>query len=570
MSDRLKWGLTLAGCSAVLALILVMPQMRHKSYKLYQGVSVHLNSDEAIYLARVQESLTGRPKRAAEAFTGHPNLVGTQVAFIESWYGKLFRWTGWRSAMVLDVMDGAVPVLLFLSLVLFFQLCGFSRKASLGGAALFCLLQLYNLGRPIHMRASFFLMLWSLIGIIYAVRSRWWGIVLGGGLLGLLIGIYVWSFTFAWAYWGIFLAWEFLEWSYEKWQEHKKMAHSRIRRMLHTAWGIFWHLRPRKPSWKPERWHLLALTGLVGLIIGLPAIAHLIDITLHPLYEYGSFRSGMHHSRAPESWPYAVIFFAMILSVLMAAIYEREILRPYRPICVMILATFVYMNQQVMHGITFNFVSHGIFSMATAAVGMVILYFVLRSKWLSLGALAACIYLAAIGYDGRYVFGQWKVEPGRFAGQHLAQTLPALDDLPRGRILSDPATQSFLAAYTHHDVVYSIYLKNVLMTHHEIASRFCLSQLPLRPDKRIISDRHHLVYPDAVSAFGGDLRKQEEDMVFAACRELDLDPAISIKTYEISHILWNKFLEPDWNIQRLHLNLEEVASGETWALYQIN
>ncbi len=64
---------------------MVMPQLLHMNSPLYKGISVQLNSDEPIYLARVQESLSGRPELAAEAFTGHPGLLGTQVAFIESW-----------------------------------------------------------------------------------------------------------------------------------------------------------------------------------------------------------------------------------------------------------------------------------------------------------------------------------------------------------------------------------------------------------------------------------------------------------------------------------------------------
>ena len=570
MSDVLKWRLTVAGCAFVLAVVMIMPQVLHQISPLYKGVPIGLNSDEAIYLARVQESLSGRPQLSAEAFTGHPGLVGTQDAFIEAWYGRLFQWTGWIAADVLNVMDAVVPVLIFLSIVLFFRLCRFSRKAALGGAAAFCIIELYSLNRPIHMRASFFLMLWSLIGIVYALRSRWWGAVIGGGLLGLLIGIYFWSFSFAWAFWGIFFAWELLEWGYGKWQEHEKIAHSKIRRALHTAWGVLWHLRPRRPTWQPQRWHILAIVGLFGLACGMPAIANLVNMTLHPLYEYGSFRSGMHPGRTPESWAYSVIFFGMVVSLFVALRENYEELRPYRSVCVLILAAFVYMNQQFVHGITFNFVSHGIFSLAISAVGMVLLYHAVRSRALAVGAVAACVYLAAIGYDGRFVMGQWQVSEGRFANQHLADALDVLDELPRSRILSDTGTQAFIAAHTRHDIVYSIYLKNVLMSHYELASRLCLTMLPLRPDKRMISERMHLVYPDAVSAFGGDTRQQEEELVFAACRELDLDPNISIRTYEVSHIFWNKREEPDWNVSRLRMDLEEVASGETWVLYKIN
>lgn len=569
MSDTFKWRLTLVGFCVVLGVLMAMPQILHQSSDLYKGVPISLNSDEAIYLARVQESLSGRPQMAAEAFTGHPGLTGTQDAFIESWYGRFFGWTGWNAATLLDVMDIVVPIAIFLSLVLFFQLCGFSRYIALSAAAVFCVLQLYNLGRPIHMRASFFLMLWSMIGVVYAARGRLWGAMLGSVLLGLLIGIYFWSFSFAWAFWGIFFVWECLEWGYGKWQEHHKLAHSRLRRMLHTTWGVLWHLRPRRPVWKPQRWHLLAIVGLFGLLFGLPAIAHLLSMTQHPLYEYGSFRSGMYHSRLPESLPYSAVFFVMVISVLVACYNDYEKLRSYRPVCVLVLAAFVFMNQQVVHNITFNFVSHGLFSLAIAAIGMVLLWIALRSHWLLLGAAAACVYLAAIGYDGRYVLNQWGVQTEDFANQHLASALTKLNTLSRGRILSDPESLSIIAANTHHDVVYSVYLKNVLMTHHEIASRFCLTQLPLRPDQRYIAQQRHLIFPDAVSAFGGDTREQEEELVLAACTELDLDPNISIRTYEVSHIFWNKVQEPDWNIERLGMELEIVDEGETWVLYKI-
>lgn len=569
MTDRLKWRLSLAGFSVLLCVLMITPQLLHMRSPLYSGVSVMLNSDEAVYLARVQESLSGRPQQAAEAFTGHPSLVGTQDAFIERWYGILFRFTGWNAATVLNVLDGIVPVLVFLSLTLFFRLCGFRRWQAFAGAAAFCFIELYNLNRPVHMRASFFLMLWSLIGIAYAVSRKWWGILLGGVLLGMIIGVYFWSFSFAWAFWGIYFAWEFLEWAHGKWQERRRLAHSRVRRFLHTTWDVFWHLRPRRPTWKPERWHILGITGVIGLASGLPAIAHLVQTSLNPLYEYGVFRSGMHPGHMPESIPYSVLFGVMVASVLVANYKQYDLLRPYHAGSVLILTAFVYMNQQVVHGVIFNFVSHGIFSLASAAIVMVLLFVSLRNKWLSIGAMAACVYLAAIAVDGRYVLSQWTVEEGRFSTQYLSTALPTLDSLPHGRILSDPDTQSFIAAYTDHDVAYSVYLKNVLMTHQELAVRFCLSFLPLRPELRNLSSRHHLIFPDASEAFGSDVRAQEEKIVAHACREVDLDPATAIRTFEISYIFWNTRLQPEWDVSRLGVNLTEIASGDGWILYRI-
>ena len=569
MSERFKWALILGISAALLAALMQGPQWLHSRHSLYKGIAVNLNADEAVYLARVQESLSGRPELSAEAFTGHPNLVGSQVAFLEKWYGQLFALTGWRAATVLNVLDSLIPAVLFLLLFWFFRLSGLPRWYAFGGAVAFSLLQLYNLNRPIHMRSSFLLMLLCLIGVSAAVRSRWWGIALGGVLLGTLVGVYFWSFSFAWAFWGVYLLWELLEWGYGHWKEHQKLAHSRIRRMARTAWGVFWHFRPRKPSFQFLPWHLLAITGLLGILFALPAIAHFIAMMHHPLYEFASFRSGMHPGRLPESIPYSVLFFAMCVSVGVALYHHYAFLRPYRVILVMVFTVCIYIHQNVVHGITFNFVSHGIFSMATASIGLIALAIHLRSRYLTLGALAACVYLAAIGYDGRYLLSQWTVQEGRFNNQHLSEVLPIFDELPRGRILSDPDTSSFIAGYTHHDIVYSVYLKNVLMTHSELASRYCLTQIPIPPSARNIAETPHLIFPDASAAFGEEVRAEEVRIVESACREMDLDPALSLETYEIDYVFWNRVWAPNWDIKRIPVFLDTVESGEDWALLKI-
>ncbi|MDP7069041.1 MAG: hypothetical protein QF815_00815, partial [Candidatus Peribacteraceae bacterium] len=124
MSDRFKAIAALAGFSIILALLMQGPQLLHDRHPLSRGIEVRLNDDEEIYLARIQEALTGRPELSAEAFTGHPGLTGTQFALIERLYGQAFSGTDWRAADVLRLMDSLIPVLIFLSLFLFFRLAG--------------------------------------------------------------------------------------------------------------------------------------------------------------------------------------------------------------------------------------------------------------------------------------------------------------------------------------------------------------------------------------------------------------------------------------------------------------
>ncbi|MDP7477170.1 MAG: hypothetical protein QF442_01855 [Candidatus Peribacteraceae bacterium] len=568
MSDRFKAIAALAGFSIILALLMQGPQLLHDRHPLSRGIEVRLNDDEEIYLARIQEALTGRPELSAEAFTGHPGLTGTQFALIERLYGQAFSGTDWRAADVLRLMDSLIPVLIFLSLFLFFRLAGFGTAYAFGGAAVFCLLQLFNLNRPIHMRSSFLIMLWTLIALSFGWRGYKWWYVGAGLLLGLLVSVYFWSFMFAWIFWGVLFIWEFGEWLLQRWKEqHKKQ--SRIKKIMHTALSVFRRKRPEKQRFSILSWHLLGLAGLLGVIAALPAVSSYLTMMEHPLYEYGSFRSGMHPGRAPESWIYSVLFLTMLVGTCVAVFQEYQLLRKYRLAIVSLISGFIYMNQQSVHNITFNFVSHGIFSLLLGACCVVLLAVSIRSKWLLISACAALIYIGGISYDGRSVIGQWTPQDGQYEDQHLIELLPILDDLPRARILSDSVTSRFVSGYTHHDIAYSIYLKNVLMTHMEIASRFCLTQLPLKPEQRVISERRHLVHPDATAAFGGDLRQQEEKMVLSACAELDLSPPLALEAYEISHVLWNKVMEPNWNVRRLRVPLKEVASGELWTLYEL-
>ncbi|MBU0766685.1 hypothetical protein KKF55_02790 [Patescibacteria group bacterium] len=546
MRTSWRWPIILGVSSIVIAVFMQVPQFLHQIHPDSKGVLVTLNSDEHYYLARVQEALSGRGEQASEAFVGDPDIVGTQLALIERLYGVLFYWTGLRASGVFQVMDSVLPVLIFLGLFFFFQLCGFTRKQALFGAILFVVIEAYNLNRPIHMRASFFAMLMTLICIAAGItRRRSFGI-LGGVLLGVLIGVYFWSWSFAWLWWGIYFVWELGEFVWQR----------RVLGVGRGALGI---------------WKKLLIIGVVGLVAALPFIWNLYSVMQHPLSEYGVFRSGMHPSRMPESWIYSALFAVMTVGVLMTVRKRYEQLRPYRAGIVTVLTAFGFMNQQVIHGTIFMFVSHSIFSLLLAPIVVLLLAWTLRTKWMIIAALAACIYLAGIGYDGRYVLGQWTVIPGRFADQHFATLLPVLDELPRVRILSDPDSTAFIASYTHHDVVYSIYLKNVLMTHKEIAERFCTLQIPTNPDDCDFENIDHLIHPEANAVFGDpSIRENELKLINEACAEADRDPAAFLKKFDVQYVLWDEKRQPDWDLRRFRVPLEKVVQGEGWSLWGID
>lgn len=545
MRDRLHWGALILGTAAFFAVLIQVPQVLHVLDDRYQGVLVALNSDESVYLARVQEALSGRPAMTAEAFIGDPRLQGTQLALLEEWYGRLFSWTDLRAAEVLQIMDSINVFLLFILLWMFLRLCGFSLRHALIGACLFVIIELYNLNRPVHLAGSTALTLASIVGMMLGVRFRIMFGIAGGVLLGTLVGVYVWSWMWAWTAWGVLLL-------------------IAIAEPDRGASGLGWR---KFVSKEVQR---LLLFGFVGLVFALPHGWHLWSLSQHPLYEQAVFRSGMHPGRAPESWPYSILFTAMVVCVLAA--YRRDpSLRRYQGALMTIATAWIVIHQQAVHGIVFNYVSHELLLLVISALSVLLLWWVTRTRLLLVGACAAAVYLAAVAYDGRFVIKQMKPTDGRFAEQHLAAALPLLDALPRTTILSSIEGSSFIAGQTHHDVVYSVYLKNVLLSHEQIAERYCLTVLPVAAQDRRISDQKYLIYPDADAAFAADptVREREVAMVERACEAFDRHPQEALEKFGVTHVFWDERNDPKWELSRLGSPLKRIFAGEGWSLWKV-
>lgn len=541
MRERLHWTALILGCAAFFALLIQVPQFLHILDPRFQGVLVALNSDESVYLARVEESLIGRDAMATEAFVGDPALLGTQSAFLESLYGRLFSWTDLRAATVLQILDSVNVLFLFILLWMFLRLCGFSKRQALFGAFLFNVIELYNLNRPVHLAGSTVFTLAAIDGVLLGVRfHRGLGFA-GAILLGTLFGVYLWSWMWAWAFVGIliFIQIVALMRTYDA-----KNADAIMRLLTFIA---------------------------IGALLALPHVLSMWNLSSHPLYAEAVFRSGMRPGRSPESWPYSVLFTTMFLCVLISYVRDTKTLHRYLGVLVTITTAWVVIHQQAIHGVIFNYVSHELLLLVISALSVILLALSHRTKMLLLAAAAGAAYLIAVAYDGRVVWKQFRILPGRFDEQHLASALPVLDALPQATVLSSAHVSAFIAAQTHLDVVYSIYLKNVLMSHGEIAERYCMTVLPLPASKRHIAEQTYLVYPDAVAAFADDptVREREVAMVEKACGSLDGDPQEALRKYRVHYILWDERSDAEWDLNGLNAHLEKISQADGWSLWEV-
>lgn len=502
----------------------------------YRGIPVHLSSDEYNYLPRLQEAMTGRPALAAEAVVGDEELVPMQSALIEKIEGIVFGWTGWRASTVFQLMDAVIPSLILLGVWLFLVFCGFTRWQAFFGAAVFTILNLYNLNRPVHQRTSFLLELTALLGIMQGYRGRVvWGIV-GGVLMGLLVGVYFWSWTFVWAWWGLLLIYE---------------VSTSIRH-----------------GYRKEV-EILLLIGLIGAIIAVPFVAELATLTDHPLYAQAQYRSGILFSHLPQSWIRSILFLGMAAGTFGASLIYPKRLYRYRFAVVTVLTAFMVLNQQVIHGVILFFSSHYLISLIFGGIVCLILSTVVRNRWTLFSGMCALVFLGGIAYDERHIIKQFMLEDDHFYEQHLAGLLPVLDAMPRARILSDKQTSLFVAGHTHHDTVYSIYLKNVLISDKEFAQRYCLTLLPTSPKERHIEDQKNLLYFEQRER-GAEIRAKEVRVVEEACNEMDKDPNGFLKKYDVQYLLWNEKRNPSWDLRKLKkVRLEKVVQEEEWSLWKV-
>ena len=543
MTDRVRWISILGASCAVLAILMQVPFFIHVLHPSYEGVIPHFNSDEYRYLMRTQEALSGRPEQVPDAVVGTGDVEGMDYGLAERFYGMAFGWTGWRAATLMQVLDSILPPLIFLCTVWLLLLCGFDRRKVLIGSWLFILLTLYQLNRPVSPRASTLLLFLACILMIRGAEGRWIASVLGGMCLGLVVGVYFWGWTFAWCFWGVLFLWEGVTW----WKDKKKTLFSR------------------------SRFFRVCLTGVVGGLVATPFFLQLWNTLKHPLYEVGQFRSGMYFSHLPESWVYTLCFVFMFIGIYAVFIRNTALRQKYKYGIVLLFTSIIVTHQQILHGHVLMFVSHYLFPLVLTAVVVLMISAQRKQRWLWISCAGATLYLLGIAYDNSSVLAQYIPSSDKFHEQHLVSAWETLDDMPRTTILSDPGTSHFIAASTQHDVVYSLFLKNTLLTHEEIAKRYCATQVFCPAMERNIEQEPCLIYPDANSAFPeSDSRERELAIINKACGETDKDPIGTLQQLGATYVLWDEKRHPEWNLERFPQPLVPVASGEGWSLWQIN
>ncbi len=518
--------------------VLALQPLRSLLSSSSQGLLPYRGIDESLYLIRLQEGLLSPTADTTNGIWSAPfDTVGMQMAFMERVAGWLFGWTGMDAtwvAFIITIVAAPTGILLLAAL---FRRC----KLSPGLSILFAVLLFIDLG----LLRRYFNPSWSMPLMLAAVLLLWrtWDRpnirdAIGAGILfGVLPGVYFWSWTYGWAMAGIL--------------------------------GIYAIDCVREKE-GIKRLQMIGLAGAVTVLTSLPFLWRIYETSHLPLFDESSLRMGMMYSREFESLPRSFLIFLVTAGTYWVFRGKKDRVA-LAPVLSIVLAAFVVMHQQFLHGRIMSFSSHYYMTVCiAAAVAIAAFIGYKRIKLASIIAtLAGLILFAGAWYDYQGWLTLLQMPSNKaMSYQHLASVIDHLNDGKRDVILTDTETANVIASTTDDDVVFTNYSKILVVSTMERAQRYCLANTlspgPINTgfladydDEESLAAR-----PQAAWLYDQHLRITQE-----ACTWVRADLRQALMHFGVTKLLWNERERPEWVVDPEVFTLME--KGEGWSLYEL-
>ncbi len=490
-------------------------------------------TDDGHYLARVKAALLGRTNEVRNGVTGgHPPADGSAPALVELIVGTAFSWTGLKAPHVMLLLT------VFLTPWVFFLLLHLLRSfvpwsTALFGSLLYVTVFLSALQKPVNMSLS----LPISIGTILVVWKNWkqpklWLTLLSGIVLGALPTVYFWSWTYIWSLVGWLL-------------------------ILHFCFS-------ETSPLKTKRTKALLTSSAIAGFVSLPFLIDLIaSFQGGGIFAETAFRSTIIHSRSFESFPRAILIAILVLcSIVLARKTKKEIDHWILPLASILgIATAMYQN--LIHGIIFSFSSHFYPFLCLSALFVGVWAWSTSLRWARIVAGLASIFLVLGLWDFRSV---WSVLAGNYYVRDIVHLHPAIDILDNGNretVLSDKVSSHMVTSWTDDDVVFTAYVKHMLVSDQEYVERYCLSEAFSQggPDLQWLAS-------EVVETKQEDLIAAKKIEFKSFCDPVLTDPQKFLKKYDVHFLLWNERLRPDFGIKIGSFRLQERGSG--WSLWRLD
>ena len=523
------------------AFLIVFPFFLYTFRDEYRGLVPIRVNDDGMYFAHIQSALLGRSDEVTNGILlTDPPIRGAGPALIEGVAGFLFGPTRLRGPQVSLLLTVLIAPLLIPLMSTFLRRIGLSRGIAIGATLLFTFVCLSPLQRPVHMSLSLPLSLFALVLLERAYTKRTISSALAAGaLFGVLPAVYFWTWTYLFAAGAALLT-----------------TH------------LF--LTPKSPI-KKKQTIALCIVAVTALLLSAPYFLHLLKLQMsNPFFAEVALRSNVVPSRIVESLPRSLLLTLLfVCAVIFSWRKKAESPPPLFPLA-LVAAAFVVMHQNLVHGTDFMFSSHYypyvVLSALVMAAWVLQKGFSFRPRFDALlkgGILSiAGVFLIAGAWDYRVAWSLPFAHRTHLDLQHLRSSLKLLRNGTREVVLTDYASAQMIPSWTEDSVVFTPYVRHLLVSNTEFAERYCLSELPSPQGPDIawitweatqVQSRH--LYPE---------REREFQAVCAALLE---DPAAALQKYAVDYLLWNKRKRPEWVIDETLFSF--VAEGEDWSLWKV-
>jgi len=354
--------------------------------------------------------------------------------------------------------------------------------------------------------------------------------------LGIIPGVYFWSFSFTWGT-AFFLL------------------------LLHLL------LTPPSPEKRAQTKRLL-LMGLLTFIVSLPFLLKLLlpSLTLSFASEI-SLRNQVVPTRLIES-PIRSSLLTLLTIFSLLLVWKKkkrgdDISSAILPLA-LVLSAFTVMHQNLVHGLLLTFSSHYYPFVCLAALLMATWAFTQPKKEkLAQGViLIASIFLLAGAWDYRLSWTLLTAPSSHLTFQHLLQAIRVLNNGEREAVLTDYRSAQMVTNWTDDDTVFTPYVRHLLVSNEEFAERYCLTEAfaPRGPDILWLAR-------EATHTRATEFLSDREEEFGKICSDFLSDLPAALRKYDVDLLLWNKRERPEWKIdEKLFM---QIANSDTWALYRI-
>lgn len=531
-----------------MALLIALPYFLYTLRPEYQELVPFRTNDDGFYMGRLDAVLEGRWSEFQNGITGpvpdpsgrygaSPPARGVAPGLLELVGGILFSWTrlhGPQVSVILTTLIAPLTIPLVAALLRSFEV---GRGLVLAASLLYTFVFLAPLQRPIYMSLALPV---SLLGLLLGVRlwqrPRQLLLPAAALVLGILPGVYFWSFSWVWAACGFLF---FL---------HLLFLPSSTEKRIQTK--------------------VLLAAACLTLIVSSPFFLQMfLNAIEYPFSAEVILRNQIVKTHAVESIPRSVLLTLLTLCSLLVLHRTRRnpalIKSALVPIA-LVLAAFTVMHQNLLHGLRFTFSSHYYPYVTLSALAMAAWVLEHRPQTFLHYSIVgvATVFLLAGAWDYQVAWILPTAPAKHLDFQHLAPALAHLSDGKRQTILTDGRSAQMVTNWTDDDVIFTPYVRHLLINNEEFAERYCLSELasPLGPDiYRIASEAAHIRIRH--------LLPEREREFRAICEKLLHDPREALTRYGVDLLLWNQHEYPLWKIP-LEL-FERIAQGEGWSLWKV-